>query len=47
MKTFGALAEVNVGIAEEFAFMTQTMSEKDFDDKIAQIGGCINRIRIM
>lgn len=47
MKAFGALAEVNVGIAEEFAFMTQTMSEKDFDDKIAQIGGCINRIRIM
>ena len=47
MKAFGALAEVNVGIAEEFAFMTQTMAEKDFDDKIAQIGGCINRIRIM
>ena len=47
MKVFGALAEVNVGIAEEFAFMTQTMAEKDFDDKIAQIGGCINRIRIM
>ena len=47
MKAFGALAEVNVGIAEEFAFMTQVMTEKEFDEKIDQIGGCINRIRIL
>lgn len=45
--TFGSLAEINVGIAEEFAFMTQVMTEKDFNDKIEKIGGCINRIRIL
>ena len=44
---FGSLAEINVGIAEEFAFMTQVMTEKDFNDKIEKIGGCINRIRIL
>ena len=47
MKVFGSLAEINVGIAEEFAFMTQVMTEKEFDEKIGQIGGCINRIRIL
>lgn len=47
MEAFGALAEINVGIAEEFAFMTQTMTEKEFNDKIEKIGGCINRIRIL
>ena len=47
MEAFGSLAEVSVGIAEEFAFMTQVMTEKEFNDKIAGIGGCINRIRIL
>lgn len=47
MGAFGALAEVNVGLTEEFAFMTQEMSEKEFDEKIEEIGGCLNRIRIM
>lgn len=47
METFGSLAEVNVGIAEEFGFMTQVMTEKEFNDKIDKIGGCINRIRIL
>lgn len=47
METFGALAEINVGIGEEFAFMTQVMTERDFNDKIEKIGGCINRIRIL
>ena len=47
MDTFGSLAEINVGITEEFAFMTQVMTEKDFNDKIDKIGGCINRIRIL
>ncbi len=47
MAAFGALAEINVGIAREFAFMTQMMTEKEFDWKIEKIGGCINRIRIM
>ena len=47
MEAFGSLAEVNVGITEEFAFMTQVMTEKDFNEKIERIGGCINRIRIL
>ena len=47
METFGALAEVSVGIAEEFAFMTQMLSEKEFNEKIEKIGGCLNRFRIM
>ena len=47
MEAFGSLAEVSVGIAEEFAFMTQIMTEKEFNDKIERIGGCINRIRIL
>lgn len=47
MEAFGALAEINVGIEEEFAFMTQVITEKDFNDKIDKIGGCINRIRIL
>ena len=47
IEAFGSLAEINVGIAEEFAFMTQVMTEKDFNEKIKKIGGCINRIRIL
>lgn len=47
MEAFGALAEINVGIEKEYAFMTQVMTEKDFNDKIDKIGGCINRIRIL
>lgn len=47
MEAFGALAEINVGIEKEFAFMTQVMTEKEFNDKIERIGGCINRIRIL
>ncbi len=44
---FGTLAEVSVGIAAEFAFVTQAISERDFNEKIEKAGGCINRIRIM
>ena len=47
MMEFGSLAEINVGIAEEFGFMTQVMTEKAFNDKIKKVGGCINRIRIL
>ncbi len=47
MAEFGAMAEVNVGLMKEFGFMTQEMTEKEFNEKIEQIGGCINRIRIM
>ncbi len=44
---FGSLAEINAGVEGEFGFMTHVMTEKDFNEKIAKIGGCINRIRIL
>lgn len=47
MEAFGSLAEISVGIAEEFAFVTQVMTEREFNEKIEKIGGCINRIRIL
>lgn len=47
MGAFGALAKVNVGIEQEFAFMTQAMSEREFEEKLEKAGGCLNRIRMM
>jgi homoserine dehydrogenase len=44
---FGSLAEVSVGIAEEFAFTTELMSEREFNEKAEKAGGYINRIRMM
>jgi homoserine dehydrogenase len=47
MEAFGSLAEVSVGIAEEFAFTTELMSEREFNEKAEKAGGYINRIRMM
>ncbi|MDE6884125.1 MAG: homoserine dehydrogenase, partial [Lachnospiraceae bacterium] len=47
MEAFGALAEISVGISEEFAFITQVMTEREFNEKIKKAGGCINRIRML
>ena len=47
MAAFGSVAEVYVGMTEEFAFMSQVMSEKEFSEKIEKAGGYLNRIRIM
>jgi homoserine dehydrogenase len=46
-ETFGSLAEVSVGITDEFAFTTELMSEREFNEKIEKAGGYINRIRMM
>jgi homoserine dehydrogenase len=46
-EAFGSLAEVSVGIAEEFAFTTELMSEREFNEKTEKAGGYINRIRMM
>ena len=43
---FSSIEEVNAGLTEEFAFITTVMTEKEFDEKIASIGGSINRIRL-
>ncbi|MDE6944634.1 MAG: homoserine dehydrogenase [Lachnospiraceae bacterium] len=47
MEIFGSLAEISVGISEEFAFITKVMPEREFNEKIEQAGGYINRIRIL
>ncbi len=46
LAAFGSVEEINAGIAEEFAFVTDVMTEKTFNEKISVIGGMINRIRI-
>lgn len=43
---FSSIEEVDAGLTEEFAFITAVMTEKEFDEKIASIGGSINRIRL-
>lgn len=43
---FGEIEEVAAGFSEEFAFVTEKMTEKAFDEKVAAIGGVINRIRL-
>ena len=47
MEIFGSLAQISVGISEEFAFITKVMPEREFNEKIEQAGGYINRIRIL
>lgn len=43
---FGDVEEINVGISEEFAFITDVMTEKAFEEKVSALGSVINRIRI-
>ena len=43
---FTSFEEVDAGIAGEFAFITDVMTEKEFDEKIASVGGALNRIRL-
>lgn len=42
----GELKEVNIGLFDEFAFITTTLSEADFERKIAKLSKCLNYIRI-
>ncbi|MCH5250492.1 MAG: homoserine dehydrogenase [Lachnospiraceae bacterium] len=46
VSAFTGIEEVEAQAAGEFAFVTPVMTEREFDEKIASIGGCINRIRI-
>ena len=46
LAAFGSVEEINAQVAEEFAFVTDVMTEKAFNEKISSIGGMINRIRI-
>ena len=46
LAAFGSVEEINAQVADEFAFVTDVMTEKTFNEKISVIGGMINRIRI-
>ncbi|MCH5253601.1 MAG: homoserine dehydrogenase [Lachnospiraceae bacterium] len=46
VSAFDTYEEVDAGISSEFAFITGVMSEKEFDEKVAAVGGAINRIRL-
>ena len=43
---FGTVAEVSAGIAEEFAFVTELIKEKELEEKLKTLGGVIRRIRL-
>lgn len=43
---FGEVREVNVGIKGEYAFITDEIEEKIYNEKAKEIGKIINRIRI-
>lgn len=45
-KAFSGIEEVQSQADGEFAFVTPVMTERDFNEKIEAIGGCINRIRM-
>lgn len=42
----GEVTEVNVGYFDEYAFMTVELSEADFANKKAQMGTCLNYLRV-
>lgn len=43
---FGEVREVNIGINSEYAFITDEISEAEYEDKANKLGNVINRIRI-
>ncbi|MDE7016372.1 MAG: homoserine dehydrogenase [Lachnospiraceae bacterium] len=46
IQAFGAVEEVGADITGEYAFITNVMTEKAFEEKVTEIGGVINRIRM-
>ncbi|MCI9464563.1 MAG: homoserine dehydrogenase [Lachnospiraceae bacterium] len=46
LSLFENISQVDAGFADEFAFTTDVMTEKEFDEKISALGGSINRIRL-
>ncbi len=43
---FGVVREVNAGVKDEYAFITDEITEEDFETKANKLGNVINRIRI-
>ena len=46
LSLFENISQVDAGFADELAFTTDVMTEKEFDEKISALGGSINRIRL-
>ena len=44
--TFGNVREVNAGFADEYAFITDALKEKDFKEKMSDYDNMITRIRV-
>ena len=44
-EVFGDIAEVSANVAGEFAFVTDVMTEKEFNEKAEKVG-IISRIRV-
>ncbi len=42
----GEVKEVNIGLFDEFAFITTALSEADFERKLSKLSKCLNYIRI-
>ena len=43
---FGKVQEVEVGIADEYAFITDAVTEGDFAKKAEELGNVVSRIRV-
>ena len=43
---FGNVKMVDAGYDDEFAFVTEEMSEGDYEKAAAQLDGVINKIRV-
>lgn len=43
---FGTVTTVDAGFADEYAFITEEVTEKDFADKAKSLGNMISRIRV-
>ena len=43
---FGDIKEINIGKNTELAFVTSVLTEKEFKEKLDDIGGAINYIRV-
>ncbi|MCM1046970.1 MAG: homoserine dehydrogenase [Clostridiales bacterium] len=46
LSAFPEAEALDAGIEGEYAFVTKIMTEKEFNDKLASVGGAINRIRM-
>ncbi|MCM1262148.1 MAG: homoserine dehydrogenase [Butyrivibrio sp.] len=46
LSAFPDAEALDAGIDGEYAFVTKIMTEKEFNDKLASVGGAINRIRM-